>query len=217
MGIGPSSYQSSGELRGAYAPPLPNVVQPPKLDPTVKKYKLTVPHDKGAGDTMVVEINGGLVGVTIPQSVRDPDGSVRRIRHGDKFTFEYSDRERVVASTLPTLPGTTIVEAKPIVWANASYAFRKNQFNDQHEQTSMSKKVGEIMQEAQMLLLQKTVEAGCNAVLSINSNISIDSSGENGNSKIVVATLIGTPCVIMPSSQLPVVEAEASVIPEMLY
>mmetsp|Transcript_34040 Transcript_34040/g.81825 ORF Transcript_34040/g.81825 Transcript_34040/m.81825 type:complete len:218 (-) Transcript_34040:1958-2611(-) len=217
MGIGPSSFNSAGELRGAYAPPLPNVVQPPKLDPTVKKYKLTVPHDKGPGDTMIVEINGGLVGVTIPKSIRDSDGSVRRTRHGDKFTFEYSDRERVVASTLPTLPGTTIVEAKPIVWANSSYAFRKNQFNDQHEQTSMSKEVGEIMQEAQMLLLQKAVEAGCNAVLSINSNIAIDSSGEHGNSKIVVATLIGTPCVIMPSSQLPAVEAEATVIPEMLY
>ena len=73
------------------------------------------------------------------------------------------------------------------------------------------------MQEAQTNLLQKAVEEGCNAVLSINNNISIDSSGEHGNSKVVVVTLIGTPCVVMPLTQMPVVQAEATVIPEMLY
>ena len=35
----------------------------------------------------------------------------------------------------------------------------------------MSKKVGDLMQEAQTVLLQKTVEVGCNAILRINSNI----------------------------------------------
>jgi hypothetical protein len=81
----------------------------------------------------------------------------------------------------------------------------------------MSRAVGNIMQEAQTLLLQKTVEAGCNAVLSVSCNISTDSSGEHGNSKIVIVTMLGTPCVIMPSSLLPAVDAEAVVIPEILY
>ena len=81
----------------------------------------------------------------------------------------------------------------------------------------MSKKVGDLMQEAQTVLLQKTVEVGCNAILSINSNISIDSSGDSGNSKIVIVTVIGTPCVIMPATDLPAVNVEATVIPEYTY
>ena len=130
MGVSSSKHHSSGTLKGAYAPPLPNVVQPPKLNPTMKQYKLTVPPDKGPGDTMTVEIHGRLVTVTIPPTVRMADGTVCKTKPGHKFTFEYGDRERVVASTLPTLPGTTVVEAKPIVWANASYAFYKRNYND---------------------------------------------------------------------------------------
>ena len=72
------------------------------------------------------------------------------------------------------------------------------------------------MQEAQTMLLQKAVEEGCNAVLSINCNISTDSSGEHGNSKIVIVTLIGTPCVVMPLSEMPSVEAKATIVPEIL-
>ena len=85
------------------------------------------------------------------------------------------------------------------------------------EQTSMSKKIEGLMQEAQTMLLQKSLELGCNAVLSINSSLSTDSTGEYGNSKIVIVTLIGTPCVIMPLSSLPAVKAEAIVMPEIIY
>ena len=54
------------------------------------------------------------------------------------------------------------------------------------EQTSMSKKIEGLMQEAQTMLLQKSLELGCNAVLSINCSVSTDSTGEYGNSKIVI-------------------------------
>jgi len=81
----------------------------------------------------------------------------------------------------------------------------------------MSKHVGSLMQEAQTILLQQAVEAGCNAVLSINCNVSMDSSGEHGNSKIVIVTMIGTPCVVMPMSQMPAVQAEAIVVPEFTH
>ena len=40
------------------------------------------------------------------------------------------------------------------------------------------------MQEAQTMLLQQAVEEGCNAVLSINCNVSTDSSGEHGKLSI---------------------------------
>ena len=81
----------------------------------------------------------------------------------------------------------------------------------------MSRQVASLMQEAQTILLQKAVEEGCNAVLSINCNVSTDSSGDHGNVKIVIVTMIGTPCIIMPLSQMPVVQAEATIIPEILY
>ena len=127
MGTGSSKFSASGTLKGAFAPPLPNVIQPEKLDPEVKKYRLTVPDDKGAGDKMRVMIKGNEVSVTIPAT---PDGSDRRIKPGDKFTFEWGDRDRVIASTLPNLPGATVVEAKPILYANTSHAIFNWNYND---------------------------------------------------------------------------------------
>jgi hypothetical protein len=85
------------------------------------------------------------------------------------------------------------------------------------EQTAMAKQVGGLMQEAQTMLLQKTVECGCNAVLSITCNVSTDSSGDDGNSKLVVVTMIGTPCVIMPASEMPVVNAQARLVPDFQW
>ncbi|CAB9530669.1 expressed unknown protein [Seminavis robusta] len=217
MGLSASRFATGGTLRGAYAPPLPGVAQPTKLDPEIKKYRLTVPQGKGAGDRMIVSIKGREVSVRIPDNFVTDGGGSRPIKPGDKFTFEWGDRDRVIASTLPTLPGSTVVEAKPILFANVSHAFFHARHNDQVEQTKMSKIVQGLMQEAQSILLQKTVEEGCNAVLSINCNVSTDSSGDNGNSKIVIVTMIGTPCVVMPLSQLPAVQAEVTVVPEMLY
>ena len=81
----------------------------------------------------------------------------------------------------------------------------------------MSRQVGQLLQEAQTSLLQQAVEVGCNTVLSIHQNITTDSSGERGNSKIVIVTLMGTPCVVMPLSEMPIVQAEATIIPTMTY
>lgn len=218
MGISSSKFSSTGTLKGAYAPPLRGVVLPPKMDPAVKKYSATVPSDKKGGDKMVLNLKGVEVSVTIPQKYKIPNGGgVRAIKPGDKFYFEWGHRERVIASTLPSLPGTTVVEAKPMIFANVSDAFFSRQYNDQREQTNMSKQVGNLMQEAQTMLLQQAVEQGCNAVLSINANVSSDSSGEHGNSKIVIVTLTGTPCVVMPLDSVPVVQAQATVIPEVIY
>lgn len=216
MGISSSKFQSSGALKGAKAPTLPGVVLPPKVDASMKRYCGTVPKDKGGGDTMTFQVHGHKIKVTIPHMYRTPDG-MRKIRPGDKFHFEWGLRESVMASTLPTLPGTTVVEAKPMVFANVSHAFYSRQFNDQKEQTKMSQIIGGMMQDAQSMLLQQAAEQGCNAVLSINCNVSTDSSGEDGNSKIVIVTLVGTPCVVMTSSEIPVVEAEATVKPDIMF
>lgn len=214
MGTSGSKYASGGALKGAYAPPLPGVALPPKMDPTVRKYMATVPKDKQGGDKMLLELNGLQISITIPLKYKNSEGSVRPIRPGDKFQFEWGHRERVIASTLPSLPGTTVVEAKPMIFANISDAFFSRRFNDQKEQTNMSKRVGVLLQEAQTQLLQQAVEAGCNAVLGIQQNITIDSSGESGNSKIVIVTLTGTPCVVMRLDNLPVVQTAAVLVPD---
>ncbi len=74
------------------------------------------------------------------------------------------------------------------------------------------------MQDAQTQLLQQAVEMGCNAVLSINSSAAINSYGEDSANaagrSVVLVTLVGTPCVIMQSDNLPVVQSEAYVVPD---
>ena len=120
MGLGSSKFFSKGSLKGAYAPPLPGIVLPPKMDPKLKTYKATVPHDKRPGDKMIFVIDGKEIAISIPRGKKP----------GEKFQFEYGNRERVIASTLPALPGATIVEAKPMIFANVSHAFYRNNLNN---------------------------------------------------------------------------------------
>ena len=58
-------------------------------------------------------------------------------------------------------------------------------------QQSMGRMVGTLMQEAQAMLLQQALEAGCNAVLGVNYNITNDSSGETGRKKMVIVSCYG--------------------------
>lgn len=211
MGSAYSKYSSGGKLKGAYAPPLPGVVLPPKLDPTVHYYTATVPAGKKGGDSMVATLEGQEISVTIPREIRVPKEGTRAPKPGDKFRFKWGFRDNVIASTLPSLPGTTVVEAKPMIFSNVSESFANGSRSE--SQTSMSHKVASLMQEAQTQLLQQAVEQGCNAVLSINCNVSTDSSGERGYYKIVIVTLVGTPCVVMKSEDLPAIQTKAYVVP----
>merc|ERR1719261_862050 len=104
------------------------------MDPVVREYMATVPHDKKAGDKMTLALNGNEITVTIPKMYKSSQGGTRPIKPGDKFKFKYGNRERVIASTLTSLPGTTVVEAKPMIYSNVSDAFfAYNMINDQKE------------------------------------------------------------------------------------
>ena len=81
------------------------------------------------------------------------------------------------------------------------------------EQSSMARTVAGLLQEAQEGLLRKAIEVECNAVLGMTINITTDSSGERGNSKIVIVTVCGTPCVTVPSAEIPAVSVDAVVEP----
>jgi uncharacterized protein YbjQ (UPF0145 family) len=210
MGLASSRHTESGSLPGAYAPPLSGVTLPKPLH-SAKKFLVTVPHGKQGGDRMVVAVHGKHMSIKIPtMNVITAD----RYQAGEKFYYtQAAEVEKVIASTLPTVPGMEIVESKPIIWGTVSYSFFASNYNDQKEQTRMAKETGEVLKKAQEELLEQTVEVGCNAVLGMTFNITIDSSGEHGNSKIIIATAYGTPCVIMPMRTLPTVDAHAVVIP----
>jgi len=182
--------------------PLSNVPLPAKLHGKTKFY-VKVPEGKRSGDAMVVAVRGEEVSIKIP--VLDPP-----LRGGDKFAYEHpADVRKVIASTLPSLPGTIIVESKPILWASVTHSYYRYAVNDQNGQVSMGKAVGRLLQECQAELLEKTIEVGCHAVLGVNTNITVDSTGERGDSKLVIVTMTGTPCNVVPTSQLPAVQAEA--------
>lgn len=161
---------------------------------------------------MTVSVRGKHTQITIPQ--KNPDTGLR-YKPGEKFSYTApSEMEKVISSTLHSIPGMETVQCKPVIWATASIAyFRGNFLNDQSEQTSMAYAVGGLLKTAQEELQDKTIDVGCNAVLGMTVNITSDSSGERGNSKIVIVTICGTPCSIMPMLTLPTVNVEAAVVP----
>jgi uncharacterized protein YbjQ (UPF0145 family) len=157
---------------------------------------------------MVVALRGENVTVTIP---RQNPATGTPIKPGDAFRYATpSERDKVIASTLPTIPGMEIVQSKPVIWAIVSEAFfRFHMTNDQKEQTHMAKRMGGLLTDAQNKLLKKAIEVGCNAVLGMTVNVTTDSSGSRGNSKIVIVTVCGTPCSVMPMQEVPTVTAQA--------
>jgi uncharacterized protein YbjQ (UPF0145 family) len=104
-----------------------------------------------------------------------------------------------------------IVQSKLVIWAIVSEAsFRFHMMNDQKEQTHMAKRMGGLLTDAQnKVLKKKAIEVGCNAVLGMTVNVTTDSSGSRGNSKIVIVTVCGTPSSVMPMQEVPTVTAQA--------
>jgi uncharacterized protein YbjQ (UPF0145 family) len=123
---------------------------------------------------------------------------------------EVCDVNKIIASTLPTVPGMEIVESRPIIWGSVSCAFPASSYDQQ----SMGKVVGSLLQDAQRQILEETGKANCNAVLGMSFNITNDSSGDFGNQKLVIVTACGTPCTVMPMASPPAVHAEAIAIPQ---
>lgn len=207
--------KESGNFGGAHAPALPESRRIAKsIDPFYEKqYWLVVPQGKTRGDYMTVTINDMLVSVKIPAFVEG-----RKPKGGDKFMYTHKASSQVISSTLPSIPGTVIVECKPIVFANLSMAGRLDQsglaVGGLPDRGSIL--VQDLLQKAQAELLQKTAELGCNAVLSVQTNITIDSgviAGGSTRSNYFMVTLTGTPCTVVPINSLPAIEAEAELVP----
>jgi hypothetical protein len=187
---------TSGTLKGAYPPPLPNAPLPPKLRSEKKKFAVTVPHDKKGGDTMTVELDGEAKEIKIP--VYKQDGE-KKFKPGDKFLFVADPPiDKVIASTLPALPGAVTLEVKPMIWAIAKSSDYAN-----------PNSVAKLMQTAHSELLQKTLDVGCNAALGVNTSVTTDRSGEYGQFSFIIVCLTATPAVVVASSELPATMATA--------
>lgn len=103
-------------------------------------------------------IDGQNTGMVVPP----------RMFPGMKFEYKIEGEWRkVIGSTLHAVPGTTIVESKPIIWASSSYAYYHSRHNDQKEQITLGKNVGAMLERAQQALLERALAEECNAVLGI--------------------------------------------------
>lgn len=201
MGGSASKHASNGVLKGAYVPPIAGITLP-EMPRGQKKYNITVPVDKTGGMAMNVLVDGKTVRVKIPQGKRP----------GDRFAYHRSaEIEKVYASTLPSLPGFEIVQSKAIIWGSVSYAFYSG--GGANGQQAMGGMVSRLLQDAQSQILEQAIQQGCNAVLGLTYNVTNDSSGDRGNSKQVIVTCCGTPCVVLPSARNTPVVVDAIVEP----
>lgn len=107
MGTSSSKHIDAGVLQGAYAPPLAGAPLP-EAPEGGHEHEVVIPKGVKKGDTFPVEIKGETVSITVPKG-----------KHSGE-TIMYRDKgqiEKVVASTLPMVPGFVIVQSKPVVWA----------------------------------------------------------------------------------------------------
>ena len=107
MGTSSSKHCESGVLQSAYAPPLPNTPVPDAPEGS-HEHEVVIPKGLKKGDTFPVEIKGQTVSVTVPKGNHSGD----IIKYRDKGQIE-----KVLASTLPMVPGFVIVQSKPVIWA----------------------------------------------------------------------------------------------------
>lgn len=200
MGAQASTIRTGGTLDGAYPPPLTTNLPVP--DSTVS-VSVTIPPNKLPGHSFLVTYKG--------------QEHVIRVKHpmkpGQTINIKLNDTTKIYASTLHSLPGMEIVQARPLVYGSVSHAFTSS--GNGYGQQDMGNKVGSLMQKAQHQILMQAAEVGCNAVLAMSFNVTNDSSGQHGNHKNVVVTVCGTPCSVVKTGQGPVIEAD--VIVEPLY
>jgi hypothetical protein len=178
----------SGTLLGASPS---GVSKPPPLR-GFEKFMIKIPADKKSGDKLKINIRGRFVDITIPRGVVDN----RLLRGGDQFEVSTpGDRNKVIASTLHTLPGLTIVECKPMIFASVTSSF--TYIMQYTHAADVGKSVTALLQQCQAELLERTMAVGCNAVLGVSNTVANDSSGETGTRKVIIVTMTGTPCIVV--------------------
>jgi hypothetical protein len=191
----------NGTLNGAYAPPIASFSEPAAaaINPIpTKRFQVTIPAGMKPGGEFKVTIAGAMRSLKVPSDMTA----------GGKMIYSIPDLTKVYTSTLPALPGMTIVLAKPVAFGSVAFSYHSHQVGPHICGPQPGDHVGRLMQEAQEQLMRRAVDVDCNAILGLSFTVTNDSWGEYGNQKLVIVTACGTPCVVTP--QIPSAEGSSS-------
>jgi hypothetical protein len=183
-----------GTLEGAYAPPLAGVEIPQfDLKPS-KVYHVKPPSSLKKctpGTQFLKKVDGDIAVITIPEGF-DPIKATR---------FKYThlgDVDKIIATTLPMVPGYDVVHSKPIVFGCETLIFEDKGYSGK---PTLAKTIAKLTQDAQNQVNSLAIEHGCNAVLSVQFNVAMSHPLDGQGCKVAVSCF-GTPCVIIPSATI---------------
>ena len=114
------------------------------------------------------------------------------------------DDTGVMCSTLSSLPGMTVIDAKSIIFGTSSISFLHQQTKARHTGAALklqSSQLAPLLTQGHAQLKQQAAAMGCNAVIGITIAICSDSSGGGGQFKVAVVTACGTPCFLVEKSK----------------
>jgi hypothetical protein len=115
--------------------------------------------------------------------------------------FKYThvgDVDKVIATTLPMVPGYDVALSKSIVFGCETIIFDDRGYSGK---PTLAKTIAKLTQEAQNQVNSLAIEHSCNAVLSMQFNVAM-SHLPSGKACKVAVSCFGTPCVIVPSASV---------------
>lgn len=187
---------SGGALPGSRVEPRRAV---PVQEEFMQQVDVAVPRNVKLGDAFTVAFGGAMRTVTATV----PPGLKQRVT--------MCRSSRMVASTLHAAPPGFRVELQmPIIHATycESYQFWYR-LNDTSAKDAAAR-TGPVLQQVQAGLLDQAARINCNAVLGITFSFSTESTGVQGQYKLLTVTGFGTPVLIVPDSSAVV---EATIVP----
>lgn len=175
-----------GSLKGAYPEPLTDSLPEFNLQPS-KKYNVKPPSTSSClpGTQFLRKVHGKTVVMTIPEGFDKTKAS--------RFQYTHlGDVDQVIATTLPTVPGYSIIASKPIVYGCETLTFDDRGFSGK---PTMAQIIAKLTQDAQYQIQSQAIEAECNSVVGVQFSVATSHPSE-GVAKVAV-TAFGTPCVIV--------------------
>ena len=112
------------------------------------------------------------------------------------------DDTGVICSTLPSLPGMTVIDAKSIIFGTASVTYTdcaQSQSKAIQLQKQHASHLERLLAQGHAQLKQQAAAMGCNAVLAVTFNIAQHGSERWYKSDSV--TVCGTPCYLVVKKQ----------------
>lgn len=93
-------------------------------------------------------------------------------------------------------PECTIVKTCDLIYASVTTQFTSGRFSSGGDENSMGDSVAPMLSTVADTLAKYALQQQCNCVYGVQMNVTNDSSGERGNFKNVIVTMIGNPCQV---------------------